>query len=123
MATVLTYLSSWLGLAVIAVLNALIREKGYSHLISPMKARQVSTVIGFCLFSVCVWLLARVVPISSGWLALVIAGVWFGIAVALEPLLPFLLRNVSEVAFRDYDLFLVKLWAPMLLWTWALRLF
>lgn len=84
MTTVLIYMASWFGLAAIAVLNAVVRQKVYGHLLPPIRARQLSMIIGFCLFSVYIWLITGMVPIMSGWLAFVIAGVWFGMATALK---------------------------------------
>lgn len=119
--TVLIYVAAWLGLAAIAVLNMLTREKVYGNVMPPIRARQLSIIIDFCLSGPYVWLLTSVAPIISGWLALLIAAIWFMVAIIIESLDLLAADRFRYHSLRPYDLFSAKLWPLMLLWAWVLH--
>ena len=69
------YLFFWLILAVVAIINGVLRQATYGRHIPELAAHQVSTVTGILLTGAVVWILSRFWPIGSAKEAWVIGAV------------------------------------------------
>lgn len=118
METVLIYTVCWVGLAVIAIINGVLREKGYGKFMSELSAHQLSTIISIVLFGVYVLILTRIWNMGSSGQAFVIGGIWFCLTIGFEFIFGhFVVGHPWKRLFHDYNLLKGRLWALLLVWT------
>jgi hypothetical protein len=118
MKTVLIYAASWVGMVVLAILNAAIREKGYRPFMSELSAHQISTAIGLCLFGVYIWILTGIWRIASPRQAFVIGGMWLVMTILFEFLFGhYVMGHPWSRLFHDYNLLQGRIWSLVLIWT------
>jgi len=114
------YLAAWLGLAVLAILNGTLRQYGYGRFMSELSAHQVSTVLFILLMSGYVYLLERLRPLGSAREALLVGSLWFLMTVCFEFLFGhYVAGHTWERLLADYDMLNGRLWALVLVWTFA----
>jgi hypothetical protein len=106
-----------MGLAVVAILNAVIREKVYGHFLRELAAHQWSTLIGLILFGAYIWLLTGVCPITSTRQALMIGGMWLSMTIIFEfSFGHYVMGRPWDGLFHDYNLLQGRLWPLVLIW-------
>ncbi len=117
MRTVLFYMAAWLGLAVLAILNGTVREKGYGRRMPELAAHQLSTAFGIVLFGVYTWVLTGVRPIETPGLALGIGAAWLAMTVAFEVVMGrFVMGHPWRRLLADYHLHRGRVWVLLLVW-------
>ena len=111
------YLLFWLILAVVAVLNGVLRQATYGRHLPELAAHQVSTVTGILLTGAVVWILSRFWPIGSAKEAWVIGACWLLMTVAFEFGFGHYVAGHSwSRLFADYNLADGRVWSLFLAW-------
>ena len=112
------YILLWFGLAILAILNGLIREKVYRHFLRELPADQASSASLLLLISVFVWVFTRFWPLESSGQALAIGAIWLTITIAFEFIFGhFVVNKPWKVLFADYNFLQGRTWLLVLLWT------
>jgi len=118
MKTLLLYAANWCALLIIAILNGALRAKVFAPRMADIRAHQLSTLVGLCLFSIYMWFLTGVTPIRSGRLALLIGGIWLAMTIAFEFLFGhFIVGHSWRHLLHDYNLLAGRLWVLVPVWT------
>ena len=105
MGMVLKYAVSWIGLVGIAIVNGVLREKGYRQFMSELTAHQLSTVIGLALFGVYIWILTRNWRIESSGQAFAIGAIWLVLTIFFEFVFGhYVMGHPWNKLFYDYNL-------------------
>ena len=111
------YLLCWFVLAIIAILNGIVRESTYGKTVSALVAHQVSTVIGIVFTGSFVWLIARVWPLESSTQAWLIGVAWLLFTVAFEfSFGHFVVGHSWNQLFADYNILNGRVWLFFLCW-------
>jgi hypothetical protein len=111
------YLFFWLILAVVAIINGVLRQATYGRHIPELAAHQVSTVTGILLTGAVVWILSRFWPIGSAKEAWVIGACWLLMTVAFEFGFGHYVAGHSwSRLFADYNLADGRVWSLFLAW-------
>jgi hypothetical protein len=112
------YAVSWIGLVILAIANAAIREKAYGQFMHELSAHQLSTFIGLILFGVYIWVLTGVCPIESSRQAFVIGGMWLMMTIVFEFVFGhYVMGHPWSKLFQDYNLLEGRVWSLVLIWT------
>jgi hypothetical protein len=112
------YLLAWMGLAIVAILNGVLRVKGYSPYMSELAAHQLSTVIGLSLFGIFFWFLTGAFCLESSKQALGIGAMWLVLTILFEFVFGhFVMGHPWRKLFADYNILEGRLWSLVLLWT------
>lgn len=115
---ILKYTIAWLGLVIVAILNGVIREKGYKKYLSELRAHQISTLTGIILFGACIYILSLVWKIQSAGQALTIGLIWLALTVAFEFIFGhFVMKHPWSKLLHDYNILKGRLWLLILVWT------
>jgi len=118
MGIVLKYTVCWIGLVVIAIINGALREKAYRPFMSELTSHQLSTVIGLALFSVYIWILARIWRIESTGQAFAIGAIWLVLTIIFEFIFGhYVIGHSWNTLISDYNLLKGRLWVLVLTWT------
>jgi hypothetical protein len=118
MKMVFVYLLAWLGLVIVAILNGVLRVKGYSPYMSELAAHQLSTVIGLSLFGIFFWILTGAFCLRSSEQALGIGAMWLVLTILFEFVFGhFVMGHPWRKLFTDYNILEGRLWSLVLLWT------
>ena len=111
MKSILIYVSSWIGLVVLAILNAAVRQKGYGHFISELSAHQISTFIFVILIGVYTYFISGVFALHSSRQALLVGGIWLIMTICFEFIFGhYFLGHSWNRLLADYNLFKGRLW-------------
>ncbi len=111
------YLAAWVGMAVLAILNGILREKGYGRFMGDLAAHQVSTLLAIALFGGYVWVFTGWVPIDSPAQAAQIGLLWLCMTVLFEfGFGHFAAGHSWAELLHDYNLFKGRLWVLVLIW-------
>jgi len=114
---IIKYTIAWIGMVIIAIINAAIREIGYKKLLGELLAHQVSTVTAVILFGFYAWALSLRWKIQSSTQAIAIGFIWLILTVAFEFLFGhYVMKHPWSRLFHDYNIFEGRLWALVLLW-------
>ena len=112
------YVLFWLGMPLLAILNAIVREKVYKNAIGELAAHQLSTAILIVLIGIYTWL------ISLGWRpetaaqAFIIGGVWLVLTVSFEfGFGRLVMKHSWKRLLHDYNILKGCVWILVLLWT------
>jgi hypothetical protein len=115
---ILTYTLAWFPLVIIAILNGILREKGYKRFMSELRAHQLSTLIGIVLVGVYVWIVELIWPIENSRQAILIGGIWLVLTILFEfGFGHFIMGNPWKKLFHDYNLFAGRVWLLFVIWT------
>ena len=118
MKIVLIYAVGWVGMVILAILNAAIREKIYGPLIHELLAHQLSTFLLLVLFGMYVWFLTGICRIESARQSFVIGAMWLIMTIVFEFLFGHYVMDHSwKRLFHDYDLLEGRVWSLVLIWT------
>jgi len=118
MRILLIYAASWLGMAVVAIVNGAIREKVYGPFMGELSAHQLATLIGLLLLGAYIWLLTGVCRIESPRQALVIGGMWLIMTIVFEFIFGhYVMGHPWGSLFYDYHLLKGRMWSLVLIWT------
>lgn len=111
------YLFFWLILAVVAIINGVLRQATYGRHMPELVAHQVSTVTGILLTGAVVWILSRFWPIGSAKEAWVIGACWLLMTIAFEFGFGHYVAGHSwSRLFADYNLADGRVWSLFLAW-------
>jgi len=118
MKTLLIYAASWVGMAIVAILNGALREKVYGPFMGELSAHQLSTLMGLILLGAYIWILTGACQIQSSRQALVIGGMWLIMTIVFEFIFGhYVIRHPWDRLFRDYNLLKGRIWSFVLIWT------
>ena len=118
MKTILIYISSWIGLVILAILNAAVRQKGYGKYITELSAHQVSTFIFVILIGVYTYLITGVFALQSSRQALIVGGIWLIMTITFEFIFGhYIMGHSWSKLFHDYNLIQGRVWVFVLIWT------
>lgn len=111
------YILAWVPMVVIAVANALLREKVLAKRLSELRAHQVSTATGVLLFGIYIWVLIRIWRPESPGQAVIIGLTWLGLTVAFEFLFGhYVVGHPWSRLLHEYNLFAGRVWVIILIW-------
>ena len=114
---IVKYTIAWVGLVVIAIINGVIREKGYKRFVGELRAHQVSTLTAIILFGLCTWILSLIWKIQSAGQAMTIGLIWLALTVAFEFLFGhYVMKHPWSILLKDYNILKGRLWALVLIW-------
>lgn len=114
------YAACWPGMAVLAVLNGIVRQKTYGRRLPEIAAHQVSSIVLIALIGFYAWILAGVFPIHSLHRSAEIGALWLILTAAFEFLFGrFAMKHSWEALRRDYRIDRGRLWLLVLIWTGA----
>ncbi len=118
MKIVLTYTIAWLGLVLLAILNGILRERGFGPLMSELSAHQLSTVSGIIIFASYIWSLTGLFRIPSQGHAILIGLIWLAMTVVFEFVFGhYVMGHSWEKLLHDYNLLEGRVWVLVLVWT------
>ena len=117
----LVYVLAWLPMLFIAVANGVARDLGYKKLTTPLRAHQISTLIGAILFAFYAWVIARRWPLESATQAILVGGIWLLLTITFEfGFGHYVAKHSWTDLAADYDLRHGRVWLLLLLWLFAL---
>lgn len=111
------YLLAWIPMALIGIVNGILRETTYGKKMPELRAHQLSSLLGILFFGGYVWLLTARWQIASAAQALAIGFSWLVMTVLFEFAFGRLVdhREWSRL-LRDYNLAAGRMWGLVLLW-------
>ena len=114
---ILRYAVFWLALAVLAIVNGVLRGSTYGRYMSELAAHQISTLTGIVLTGTAVWFFHRHQPTASIREAWLIGSMWLAMTIVFEfGFGHFFAGHSWERLFADYDLRAGRVWSLFLLW-------
>ena len=112
------YLLGWLGMAVLGILNGILREKTYGRGMPELAAHQLSTIILIIIFALYVRGLLELAPLGSDGQAMLVGGIWLALTVGFELVFGHFVAGHSwKRLLHDYDIARGRLWSLVLAWT------
>lgn len=116
-ATFNKYLLTWFLLAIVCVVNGVLREATYGQYVSALSAHQISTGTAILATGLLVWGVTRVWPIGSSKQAWLIGIFWLVGTMAFEFVFGyFVVGHSLNRLFAEYNLFVGRIWPLFLLW-------
>jgi hypothetical protein len=111
------YILLWLILAIIAIINGILRETTYGKFLSDLSANQISTVTGILFIGIFIYFIHRIWPIKSKNQAWIIGFSWLFLTVAFEFIFGHFVagHSWSRLLF-EYNVFAGRLWILFLTW-------
>ncbi len=111
------YILVWFLLAIVAILNGIVRQGTYGKAMHELRAHQISTVTAILATGVVVWAVNRFWPIESLRQAWVIGISWFVLMLAFEFVFGRYVAGHSWARLMaDYNILAGRLWVFFLLW-------
>lgn len=118
MKTILIYISSWIGLVILAILNAAVRQKGYGQYMTELSAHQVSTFIFVILIGIYTYLITGAFALQSSRQVLIVGGIWLIMTITFEFIFGhYIMGHSWSKLFQDYNLIQGRVWVVVLIWT------
>jgi hypothetical protein len=115
---VLIYSLFWLGMPVVAILNAAVREKAYKNSVGELAAHQLSTLTLLILIAIYTWLISLGWKLESAGEALTVGAVWLVLTIAFEfGFGRLVMHHPWERLFHDYNILKGRVWILVLIWT------
>jgi hypothetical protein len=112
------YTLFWLGMPLLAILNAVVREKVYKNALGELAAHQLSTVILLILISIYAWLISLNWNLESVGRAMIVGSIWLGLTVSFEfGFGRLVMKHSWQRLFHDYNILKGRVWILVLLWT------
>ena len=113
----LRYAAFWLVLAVLAIINGVLRGSTYGRYVPELVAHQISTLTGVAITGIAVWLFHRWQPIASTREAWLIGIVWLAMTITFEfGFGHYVAGHPWERLLADYDLLAGRVWLLFLVW-------
>lgn len=117
----LPYIVGWFLLALVAIVNGIVRERTYGRHLTERNAHQLSTLIAAVAVTAVAWLLHRAWPLPDLATALRIGFAWLVMTVSFECLFGhFVVGHSWRRLWADYDLRAGRVWSLFLAWLAAL---
>lgn len=111
------YAAAWFGLAVLAVLNGILRVDGYGRFMGELAAHQISTLVAILVLGALIWFLTGWVRIQSPAQAVAIGLMWLVMTVLFEfGFGHFAAGHSWSKLLADYNLLKGRLWPLLLVW-------
>jgi hypothetical protein len=111
------YAVAWLGLALLGILNGVIRQSTYGRLLPELVAHQLSTVSAMILVAGATWWLLSIWPITRARQAVGIGFMWVLMTGAFEFLFGHFVAGHSwNRLLADYNILEGRTWVLFLLW-------
>jgi len=118
MKNILIYITCWLGLAILAVFNGIIREKVYSQTLPEISAHQLSTLIAILLFGCYIYFITGIFKLQSAHQAILIGVIWLIMTIAFEFFFGhYIIGHSWSRLFHDYHILKGRVWILVLIWT------
>ncbi len=117
MKIIFIYTLGWSGMAILAILNGMVREKAYAKYMSELSAHHLSTLSALIVFSVYIVGLSSFCRIESTAQAAAIGGIWFVMTVGFEFVFGrYVVGHSWERLLRDYNILEGRVWILVLVW-------
>ena len=111
------YMSGWLPLVAIGILNGVLRQAVYGKYIGELTAHQISTLTGIILMGLYIWWLTGVWKIESPGQAIAIGLIWLVMTVVFEFLFGhYVIGHSWKKLFHDYNILEGRVWVLVLAW-------
>ena len=111
------YILLWLVLAIIAIINGMLRETTYGKFLSELSANQISTVTGILFIGIFIFFIHRIWPIKSKNQSWIIGFSWLLLTVAFEFIFGHFVAGNSWVRLlSEYNILAGRLWILFLTW-------
>lgn len=111
------YIIAWIGLAIIGIINGVIREVGYGKFLGELLAHQVSSVTGIVLFGLFTWWLSLRWRMQSSGQAFTIGIIWLALTIAFEFLFGhYVMKHPWSRLLHDYNILEGRVWLLVLVW-------
>ena len=111
------YVLCWFLLAVVAIINGILREATYGKNASDLAAHQVSTATAIVFTGIVVWLFHRAWPLETASQAWTIGLLWFVMTILFEfGFGHFVAGHSFSQLIADYNLFQGRVWMLFLVW-------
>ena len=112
------YAVLWVGLAVLGVLNGILRNSLYLDKLGDLRAHQVSTVVLILLIAIYTWAAGLFWQPENAVRALLIGVLWFAMTVAFEFIFGhYVAGHPWARLFHDYNILEGRIWSLVLVWT------
>ena len=111
------YVLCWFLLAVVAIINGILREGTYGNSVSDLAAHQISTLTAIVFTGIVVWVFHRAWPLETAYQAWTIGLLWFVMTVLFEfGFGHFVAGHSFSRLFADYNLLQGRVWVLFLAW-------
>lgn len=111
---IFNYLLAWIGLAVIMILNGIMRGL-YQPFMSELMAHQISTITGIVLVFLVTWFMNKNGPIPSNTKSLYIGVSWLIMTILFEFIFGhYVIGHPWNRLFHDYNLLEGRIWSLFL---------
>lgn len=111
------HLLCWFILAILGIVNGLLREKTYGRRVSELAAHQLSTLIFIVLSGLLVWGVSELWPLASPEQAWLVGVIWLAATVAFEfGFGHWVVGHAWAALLRDYNLLEGRLWLLVPAW-------
>jgi len=111
---IFNYLLAWIGLAVIMILNGIMRGL-YQPFMSELMAHQISTITGIVLVFLVTWFMNKNWPIPSDTKSLYIGVSWLIMTILFEFIFGhYVIGHPWNKLFHDYNLLEGRIWSLFL---------
>jgi len=115
------YILVWFLLAVVAIVNGIIRQTTYGTSLSELAAHQISTVTAILASGVVVWLASRFWPFETAAQAWTIGLTWLAMTIAFEFGFGHYIAGHSwDHLLADYNILNGRVWSLFLAWVTVL---
>ena len=112
------YALFWLGMPLLAILNAVVRERVYQNALGKLKAHQLSTATLIIIIGIYSWLISLGWKLESAGQALTVGGIWLVLTVAFEfGFGRLVMKHPWERLLHDYSIRKGRVWILVPLWT------
>jgi len=102
----------------VAILNAVIREKVYRNYLGELTAHQLSTVTLIIFIGIYTWLVSLGWRLESTGQALIVGVIWLALTVSFEfGFGRLVMKHPWERLFNDYNILKGRVWILVLVWT------
>jgi len=114
---ILRYSLLWFVLAIIAIVNGVLREQTYGKILSNLSAHQLSTVTGVIFSGLFVFYIHRIWPIESSSQAWAIGAIWLVSTIIFEFGFGHYIAGHSwGYLLNDYNIIQGRVWPVFLIW-------
>lgn len=118
MKTILIFVTLWIGLVILAILNAVLRENVYGNFISELYAHQLSTFIFLFIIGVYTYFVTKVFALKSSKQALLVGGIWLFMTISFEFVFGhYFMGHSWSKLLNDYNIIEGRVWVLVLVWT------
>lgn len=112
------YALFWLGMPILAILNAGLREKVYKNISGELFAHQLSTAILIVFIGIYTWLISLGWKLESTGQALIVGVIWLALTISFEfGFGRLVMKHSWQRLLHDYHILKGRVWILILLWT------